>query len=224
LAKQGGIGLNMPMPPSKIKKHEIMRNLNQRKKVQICKAYLINAMEDFLSSVVNTAFADEMSAEFVVRIDPFDLGHQSIANSVTHCSLFMYPLNAEKYNISENFIDCDGAVSMEMITRHVLASLNKGRKKPNELAPTGFTTKTTVYVFDILHKDGVKALNEKIDEIQNLLRLNNATEYGNGHFDKNSESDNKLIKFMIKIIEEIDSKAFLSEEFQEIKTRLLCEK
>lgn len=58
-----------------------MKNLNQRKKVQICKAYLINSMEDFLSSIVNTAFSDEMSAEFVVRIDPFAVSRQSIAKA-----------------------------------------------------------------------------------------------------------------------------------------------
>lgn len=199
-----------------------MNNLNQRKKLQICAAYLINAMEDFLSSVVNTAFADVMSAEFVVRIDPFYLNQRDISNSVTHCSLFMYPLNTEKYNFPEKFIEFDGAVSMEMMTRHVLGELRTGRKKTDELAPTGLNIRNTVYVFDVLHKDGVKALSEKIEEIQNLLISHNATEDGNEHFDKNFRSDNASVKFMMKIIEEIDSKLFFSEEFQGMKTRLLC--
>lgn len=211
----------MSMPLSKVRKDKIMKNLNQRKKVQICKAYLINSMEDFLSSIVNTAFSDEMSAEFVVRIDPFAVSRQSIAKAVIHCSLFMYPLNTEKYNMPENFVDFERAVSMELITRHVLGKLNRGQKKPDDLPRTGFNIKTTVYVFDVLFKNGVKALSDKIDETQKLLRLNNAAEAGDTNIDENLKFDNKSIKSMMKIIEEIDPKVFFSEEFQEMKARLL---
>src|SRR5471030_467252 len=88
-----------------------MKNLNQRKKLQICKAYVINAMEDFLSSAMNANFSEASSAEFVANVRVFDLTQQHINGAAYNAELVMYPHRSEQYGFTKH----DGSINIQAV-------------------------------------------------------------------------------------------------------------
>lgn len=187
--------------------------LNQRKQLQLCRAHLINAMELFLSSTINNIFSESLSAEFVVRISYFDLYQRDLAYCAINSSLFMYPNHPEKYEIPTDFIEHDGAISMQRV-RGVLQSknLNEGPFSIKQTV-TGFDKNTVYLMFEVLHEDGIDVLNHKIRQIQNQFNCYTRVDVAGEFTDASAESNIFLMQCMLKLIEHFDPDTFSQIDF-----------
>jgi hypothetical protein len=181
-----------------------MKNLNYRKKLQICRAILVNSMEDFLSSIVNNRFSTSMSAEFVVRTENFVLTQHGISYSATYSSLLMYPTEPEIYDIPSKFVEYDGAISIDMVCSHLLHTRKVNGEDDKKLTTSGFDLKAILSMLEVLREDGVKVLNDRINHIQNINGFYNVAEDGSKHIEQNFLAEKHLMKCMVDIIKIID--------------------
>jgi hypothetical protein len=219
LTKQGGIGLNMPMPPSKIKNHEIMKNLNQRKKLQICKAHVINAMEEFLSSVMNANFSEAFSAEFVANVRIFDLTQQHINGAAYNAELVMYPHRTEQYGFTKH----DGSISIQAVLIALHRSKNSYGENEKKIPTKGFEENMVSFIYEVFVEDGISQLGKKITTIQSEFDCFIQNEAGARGHNLRADSYKVLMQTMLKIIETLDPEVFFSKGFQEKKSWLLSE-
>lgn len=195
------------------------KHLNNRRKLRICNAYTANAMEYFLSSIINATFSDALSAKFIGAICEFDSTQRSLNFAPINAFLLMYPNHPEKYKIPNRFIKSDGAIDLG----HVHRTLQSGTKK-EKVGLEIFNKEIVHYIYDVFTEDGIGALMEKIREIQVSFGC-----YGT-HPDKNieyidirQESDNVLIFCMLELIKTWTPKIFFSDKFQKLESWHLTE-
>lgn len=199
------------------------KNITHSNKLNICKEYLKNSIENFLSSVINTIFADSLSAEFVVKIDIFELSHHGISNAASHSTLLMYPMVTEKYSLPLHYIKYGGGICMASVRHASILKLNKNNKRFDDVNLSGFDTDILILMFDVLEEDGAKVINEKICHIQEFLLTKTEKKRLPGYIDANYSNDGLLLKYMLKIIEVIDPEVFFSKHFQSVKSWILNE-
>lgn len=197
--------------------------LNYRKKLHICRAYLISAIENFLSSKINYIFSDSLVAEFVVKISSFDLHQRDLSHCAINSSLFMYPYNPKKYKVPKDFIGYDGAIEMNSV-RITLQSKNKNDRwfsKKNSLE--GFDKNTIRLLFEVLHEDGIDVVSQKIREVQSVFGCYKKSGQEGEYIDVIYESNVFLMQCMCELIEQLDPEFFFSHEFEKLKMWLLSD-
>lgn len=199
------------------------KNITHSNKLNICKEYLKNSIENFLSSVVNTIFADSLSAEFVVKVNNFELSQHGIGNAASNSTLLMYPMVPDKYSLPLHYIKYGGGICMASVRHASILKLMKNNNRFDDVNLTGFDTDIVVLMFEVLEEDGVEVINEKICYIQELLHPKREKKIHPGYIDANYSNDGLLQKYMLKIIEIIDPEVFFSKHFQSVKSWILNE-
>ena len=86
-------------------------NLDHRKNLQLQKAHMVNAVESFLSSLVNDAYAELIEAEFVVRFDSFEITRYGASSSADHHPVYVYQWEPNKNKISSEILEFDGVAA-----------------------------------------------------------------------------------------------------------------
>lgn len=199
------------------------KNITHSNKLNICKEYLKNSIENFLSSVVNTIFADSLSAEFVVKVNNFELSQHGIGNAASHSTLLMYPIVPEKYSLPLHYIKYGGGICMESVRRASVLKLMKNNNRFDDVDLTGFDINIVLLMFAVLEEDGAEVINEKICYIQECLYPKTEQKILPGYIDANYSNDGLLLKYMLKIIEFIDPELFFSKHFKSVKSWILNE-
>lgn len=182
-----------------------------------------NSIENFLSSVVNTIFADSLSSEFVVKVNNLELSPHGIGNAASHSTLLMYPIVPEKYSLPLHYIKYGGGICMKSVRHASVLKLMKNNNRFDDVDLTGFDINIVLLIFAVLEEDAVEVINEKICYIQEFLYPKTEQKILPGYIDANYSNDGLLLKYMLKIIESIDPELFFSKHFESVKSWILNE-
>lgn len=189
------------------------KHLNNRRKLRLSNVYAANAMEHFLSSIINANFSVALSATFIVGVPEFCSTQKSLKYAPINACLLMYPNDPEKYKIPSHFIKSDGAIDLG----HVHRTLQSGSQKEKEGLKI-FNKKMVRFIYEVCSEDGTSVLMTKIDEIQRLFGCyKTSTDASVEYMDIRTESENVLIHCMLELIKTLTPEVFFSDAFQNLE-------
>lgn len=195
-----------------------MKNrLLHRAKLQICKAYLTNAMEKYMSSIMNNIFSDLLSAEFVAKIDIMGLSQKNLSYAGINAALYMYPKYPDKYKVPVEYIEFDGAIPMQVIYVNLNQKKYDDDKSSGKFEVKGFDKNIMRLIFEVFREDAIYTLNKKIEEVQVSFSCYTNKEENVINTNPTIESNNLLMQCMLKIIEVLDPEIFNSREIHDLK-------
>lgn len=176
-------------------------NLEHRKKLQIQKTHMVNAMESFLSAVVNDAYSEVIEAEFVVRLDIFEMTQPGVSSSAEHHSVHVYQWEANKNKISSEMLDFDGGVNLKKLFWTSARNSSVDEEKIASIKKAGLGRFKVAEIENFLHVEGSQKLAIKIKEIQSTFGFHSTSDFKKvpNIIKDNDMSELNLLQCMLKI-------------------------
>jgi len=152
-------------------------NLEHRKKLQIQKAHMVNAMESFLSAVVNDAYSEVVEAEFLVRLNLFEMTQPGVSSSAEHYSVYVYQWKTNKNKISSEILDFDGGANLKKIFWISARNSSIDEEKIASLKRAGLWKFKVAEIENFLHVEGSQKLTIKIKKIQSTFGFHSTSDF-----------------------------------------------
>lgn len=183
------------------------KNLDHRQKLQIQKSHMVNAMEFFLSSLMNDAYSALLGTEFVVCLDPFDFSHHSISSAAKNYTTHVYYLD-DGIERNKEIFNFDMGFTLNKIFWLQARNSVTDQKTIDLLKKIGFGKIAVAEMQIFLSDFGSKVLTEKISTIQSTFGFSFEAGGSPKKFEDNKKAEPKLLECMIEITNSISKSQY----------------